>query len=138
IEWRADRADVLASKTGAPPSPKQVESGLSPQLTLTAALLHLGGFADLGPIRPGQLVYVRILGAREGGREEVRAEAGESLDMALTALDGLRRRIDLFDNPTTPYVSWAPPQFISQFVGDYDHLARLWEWHVIGDEETGP
>ena len=138
IEWRVDRADVLDFKTGAPPSPKQVESGLSPQLTLTAALLHLGGFADLGPIRPGQLVYVRILGAREGGREEVRAEAGESLDMALTALDGLRRRIDLFDDPATPYVSWAAPQFISQFVGDYDHLARLWEWHVIGDEETGP
>jgi ATP-dependent helicase/nuclease subunit B len=135
IEQRAGRADVLDFKTGAPPTRKQVESGLSPQLTLTAALLHLGGFSDLGPIRPGELVYVRILGAREGGREEVRAEAGESLDMAEAALNGLRRRIDLFDNPAQPYVSWAAPQFISQFVGDYDHLARLWEWHVIGDEE---
>jgi ATP-dependent helicase/nuclease subunit B len=136
IERRAARADVLDFKTGMPPTRKQVESGLSPQLTLTAALLHLGGFAELGPIPPGELVYVRILGAREGGREEVRADAGESLDMALTALDGLRRRIDSFDDPATPYVSWAAPQFIYQFTGDYDHLARLWEWHVIGEGEA--
>ncbi|HEX4197051.1 MAG TPA: double-strand break repair protein AddB [Caulobacteraceae bacterium] len=137
IEQRGSHADVLDFKTGQPPSPRQVKSGLSPQLTLTAALLHLGGFAELGPIEPGQLVYVRILGARLGGAEEVRAERGESLDLALDALDGLRRRIDSFDDPATPYLSWAAPQFISQFEGDYDHLARLWEWHVIGEEEAG-
>ena len=136
IEARAKTADVLDFKTGLPPSKKQVESGLSPQLTLTAAILHRGGFADIGRIEPGELVYVRILGAREGGREDVRAEPGESLALALAALKGLRRRIASFDDPATPYISWAAPQFINQFVGDYDHLARLWEWHVIGEGDA--
>jgi len=26
------------------------------------------------------------------------------------------------------------PQFIGRFGGDYDHLARLWEWGVIGGD----
>ena len=51
-------------------------------------------------------------------------------------MEGLRRRIERFDDPATPYVSWAAPQFIHQFEGDYDHLARLWEWHVIGEGEA--
>jgi ATP-dependent helicase/nuclease subunit B len=25
------------------------------------------------------------------------------------------------------------PQYRTRFGGDYDHLARLWEWHVVGD-----
>ena len=45
-------------------------------------------------------------------------------------------RIERFDDPATPYLSWAAPQFIHQFEGDYDHLARLWEWHVIGEGEA--
>jgi ATP-dependent helicase/nuclease subunit B len=42
-----------------------------------------------------------------------------------------------FEDRKTPYVSWAAPQFIGQFEGDYDHLARLWEWHVIGEGDEG-
>jgi ATP-dependent helicase/nuclease subunit B len=136
IEARADRADVLDFKTGAAPSRKQMDSGLSPQLTLTAAILELGGFEALGPMRPGELVYVRIMGARNGGQEEVRADSGESPGLAEAALKGLRLRIDSFDERETPYISWAAPQFINQFEGDYDHLARLWEWHVIGEGEA--
>ncbi|MGE5501666.1 MAG: hypothetical protein ACM3W4_07055, partial [Ignavibacteriales bacterium] len=60
----------------------------------------------------------------------------ESHALAQAAIEGLRRRIERFDDPSTPYVSWAAPQFIHQFEGDYDHLARLWEWHVIGEGEA--
>lgn len=139
IERRGDRADILDFKTGLPPSKAQVESGLSPQLTLTAAILHNGGFGDLGAIPPGDLVYVRVSGGRVPGREEVRGAGGESLDLALRALEGLKKRVAAFDKRETPYVSWAAPQFIGQFEGDYDHLARLWEWHVIGggDDDGG-
>jgi ATP-dependent helicase/nuclease subunit B len=133
IELRAATADILDFKTGGAPSRKQVESGLSPQLTLTAAILHHGGFADAGKVPPRELVYVRVSGGREPGREDVRAGDGESLDLALRALEGLRRRVERFDDEATPYVSWAAPQYIGQFSGDYDHLARLWEWHVIGE-----
>ena len=136
IELRGATADILDFKTGAAPSKKQVESGLSPQLTLTAAILHHGGFAEAGRVHPRELVYVRVSGGRVPGREEVRAGEGESLDLALRALEGLRGRVERFDLETTPYISWAAPQFIDQYDGDYDHLARLWEWHVIGETDA--
>ena len=138
IEVRAGGGDIIDFKTGMPPSEKQVVAGLAPQLTLTAAILHAGGFEGAGVIAPGDLVYVRVSGGRKPGEEIVRAFAAASLTLAQTALDGLRRRIDRFDDPATPYISWAIPQFIGKYAGDYDHLARLWEWHVIGEgEEAG-
>jgi len=137
IELRSGGADVLDFKTGGPPSKKQVESGLSPQLTLTGAILHGGGFAEAGPVPPGDLVYVQVSGGRSQKDEEPICAAAGSHELSQKALEGLRRRIDRFDDPTTPYLSWAAPQFINQFEGDYDHLARLWEWHVIGEGEEG-
>jgi ATP-dependent helicase/nuclease subunit B len=135
IEARGASADVLDFKTGRPPTAREMKSGLSPQLTLTAAILGRGGFADVGRVDAGQLVYVRILSARHGVQVEVRSEPAEALALAEQALAGLSRRIASFDEEETPYVSWAAPQFINQFEGDYDHLARLWEWYVIGDPE---
>jgi ATP-dependent helicase/nuclease subunit B len=139
IEVRGRTADVLDFKTGAAPTAKQVISGLAPQLTLTAAILRHGGFETIGPAEPGALVYVRVSGGRVPGREEARGEAPDSADLAAAALAGLRRRVQAFDDRATPYVSWAAPQFIGRYGGDYDHLARLWEWGVIGGdgEESG-
>lgn len=136
IELRGGAADILDFKTGAPPSRKQVESGLAPQLTLTAAILRGGGFADAGQVLPGELVYVRVSGGRTPGQELSVCEGAESHELTERAMEGLRRRIERFDDPSTPYLSWAAPQFIHQFEGDYDHLARLWEWHVIGEGEA--
>jgi ATP-dependent helicase/nuclease subunit B len=137
IEHRAAGADILDFKTGSPPSRKQMEFGLSPQLTLTAAILHHGGFEAIGSVPPGDLVYIGVSGGRVPGREEIRARSGESLILALAALEGLKTRVAHFDLEDTAYVSWAAPQFIGQHGGDYDHLARLWEWHVIGEGEDG-
>ena len=136
IEARPGAADILDYKTGSAPSPKQVKAGLSPQLTLTAAILAAGGFEQLGTLAPGELVYVRISGGRIPGRQEKRAVGEESAAMAAAALAGLRKRIDWFDQVETPYLSWATPQFIGRYSGDYDHLARLWEWHVIGENDA--
>ncbi len=138
IELRGRVADVLDFKTGQAPSAKQVQSGLSPQLTLTAAILRNGGFAEVGPVEPGELTYVRVSGGRIPGREETRAWPGESADLAERALDGLMRRVAAFDEESTPYIAWAAPQFIGRYGGDYDHLGRLWEWGVIGGDDEGP
>ncbi|MEO8926043.1 MAG: double-strand break repair protein AddB, partial [Caulobacteraceae bacterium] len=135
IEARGEAADILDFKTGAPPSPKQVRAGLSPQLTLAGAILARGGFEAVGATRPRELLYVRVSGGRTPGREELRGAEGESDALADAALDGLKRRVALFDRPDTPYPSWAAPQFIGRQGGDYDHLARVWEWHVIGEGE---
>jgi ATP-dependent helicase/nuclease subunit B len=135
IEVRGEEADILDFKTGTPPSSKMVKAGLAPQLTLTAAILAAGGFADLGPLRPRDLLYVKVSGGRVAGREDSRDE-GDALAMAEAALAGLKRRVARFDDPETAYVSWSAPQFINS-TGDFDHLARLWEWHVIGEAEAG-
>jgi ATP-dependent helicase/nuclease subunit B len=133
IEARGAAADILDFKTGAAPSQKQVDAGLAPQLTLTAAILAAGGFVDLGPVTPGELLYVRVSGGRKPGEELARG-AGDAAAMAAAALAGLKRRVAKFDDPAEPYLSWAAPQFMTS-AGDYDHLARVWEWHVIGEAE---
>lgn len=142
VTAKADRIEIdpagfghiLDYKTGKAPSKKVVEAGFSPQLTLTAAILAAGGFAELGAAEPGELTYLEITGRRPAGREECRATAGEeSADAAARALDGLARLIDQFDRGR-PYVSRTAPQFVKLHVSDYDHLARVFEWSTSGEE----
>ena len=137
IELSATGAAVLDFKTGQIPSSKQVKSGLSPQLTLTGAILAHEGLADTGPATPEELTYVKVVGRKVPGEARTVAAGDEAAALAEAALEGLRRRIARFDDPSTPYVSWAAPQFMGAFGGHYDHLARVWEWHVVGGEDGG-
>ena len=111
-----------------------VRVGLAPQLTLTAAIVAAGGFERVAARTIGDLVYVRVSGGRVVGAE-VRPAAGAVNALVGAAMAGLRARAALFEDESTPYPSWAAPQFIARYSGDYDHLARLWEWHVVGDGE---
>ena len=83
--------------------------------------------------------YVRLTGRRAPGEAQMRADGAEADRLADEALEGLMRRIAKFENPDTPYVSWAAPQFMGAFGGDYDHLARVREWAVqaAAGEEGG-
>ncbi|MCK5911004.1 MAG: double-strand break repair protein AddB, partial [Caulobacter sp.] len=131
-------AHILDYKTGAAPSQKQVDTGFSPQLTLTAAILMNGGFPDLGKPAPGDLTYVRVTGRRPAGEEEVRASAGDKASAAATkALDGLCALIARYDDPNEPYRSRVAPQFVKEHPGDYAHLARVFEWSTSGDDGEG-
>jgi ATP-dependent helicase/nuclease subunit B len=137
IETTPDgRAHVLDFKTGAPPTDKMVKSGFSPQLTLTAAIIARGGFEQAGPRRPGDLVYVRITGRNPAGEEITPLSAGaESEDGAEQALDGFRRLIARYEDPSEPYRSRTAPQFVKMYASDYDHLARVYEWSTSDDGE---
>jgi ATP-dependent helicase/nuclease subunit B len=139
IEPTADgMAHILDYKTGAAPSKKQVETGFSPQLTLTAAILREGGFRDIGPREPGDLTYLRVTGRKPAGVEEVRAAAGvDAQEAAIKALQGLRTLIERYDNPRQPYLSRVAPQFVHDHAGDYGHLARVFEWSTSGDDGEG-
>ena len=140
IELANGLAHVLDFKTGAPPSKKQMETGFAPQLTLTAAILGREGFKDVGPVAPGDLAYVRVTGRRIPGEVLTPAAKLSSLDLAEAALEGLVRRVARFNDPDRPYRSWEAPQFLTdRGGGDFDHLARVYEWRVAGggDGETG-
>ena len=135
IELSSTGAAVLDFKTGAAPSAKQVKSGFAPQLTLTGAILAEAGLKTSGPVEPEELTYVRVVGRKVPGEAAVRASGVEASELSMAALAGLKARVARFDDQTTPYLSWVAPQFMGNFGGNYDHLARVWEWHVQGDAE---
>ena len=130
-------AHILDFKTGKAPSQKEVDTGFSPQLTLTAAILNAGGFADLKGAVSGDLTYLQVTGRRPAGEVVVRAAAGpESAMAADLALLGLKDLIARFDSPLTPYASRTAPQFVKARASDYDHLARVFEWSTSGEEDA--
>ncbi|MFC0633746.1 double-strand break repair protein AddB [Brevundimonas balnearis] len=144
IKARADRievadgvADIIDFKTGMAPSRKQVATGFSPQLTLAGAIVAAGGFEGVPAARPGALTYVRLTGRGEAGEEidvgaPTKTDARTAEELSAEALEGLRRRVEVYRNPATPYPSWTAPQFAKGLDGDYDVLARVWEWSVVG------
>ena len=131
---KAGLGNVLDYKTGAPPSTKQVETGFSPQLTLTAAILARGGFADLGALTPGDLLYVSVTGRKPAGKVENPVEDTGAAAAAEAAWEGLQRLIAHYDDESARYVSRTAPQFVKTYPGDYDHLARVFEWSTSGEE----
>ena len=139
IERHADGSFVILDyKTGAPPTGKQVRMGLSPQLTLEAAILRQGGFEgiDAGS-SVGELAYVRISGNNPPGehtalklriRNETPQPPDEAADYALAQLATLIRK---FENEAEPYRSLNLPMWTNRY-GSYDDLARIKEWSAAG------
>ncbi|MBX3505424.1 MAG: double-strand break repair protein AddB [Parvibaculum sp.] len=137
IDMRTDGTlDIVDYKTGAPPSVNQVESGLTPQLPLEAAMAARGGFrtregAPVPPARPGRLVYLRLTGGETAGEERVVADAGG--DLAEGIYEALVDLLRQYESEKTPYLSRPRPMFWGRY-GDYDHLARVKEWSSAGEE----
>ncbi|ATQ44764.1 double-strand break repair protein AddB [Caulobacter mirabilis] len=125
---------VLDFKTGGAPSAKQIDTGFSPQLTLTMAILLAGGFEGLKAYA-GDLAYLRVTGRQPPGEEIVRKAAGpESEEAAALAYEGVRKLLALYQDPARGYRSRTAPQFVKTYAGDYDHLARVFEWSTGGEE----
>ena len=137
LSARADRIErrsngsyaILDFKTGAPPSDKQVRIGIAPQLTLEAAILRGGGFADIAPGGSvAEIVYVTLRGGDPAGECSAvdlkeRTPDGAA-DHALARLTELARR---FDDEATPYRSMVLSMWRHRY-GTYDDLARVKEW----------
>ncbi len=139
LHGRADRIDelpggegaVIDYKTGRPPTNRQVETLLAPQLPLEAAMLAGGKFVDIAALTPVDLIYIQLGGGNPPGKIITIGNAG-----ALTnrAMDYLSTRIAQFDDAAHPY----PPRVIpvsTKADGDYDHLARVREWQLSVWEE---
>ncbi len=135
----ADRIDILKSggaaildyKTGRPPSPKQMEQLLTPQLPLEAAMLADGGFPGLGKLIAQELLYIRLSGGPDGNDDQ---QVKEPVSLAQKAVERLDFLLALFADKNTPYLSRVRP-FSAKGEGDYDHLARVREWAPSGWSE---
>lgn len=136
---RADRIDELKSggavivdyKTGKPPSNKQVESLLSPQLPLEGAILESDGFG-IGKLKPEELLYIHFAGKKTPVEARI---IGDAEALSKEAAEKLSQRIAEFDDETMPYRSRGRVEKARE-PGEYDHLARVREWSVSGWEET--
>ena len=146
LSARADRIErrldgsyaILDYKTGQPPTGKQVRMGLSPQLTLEAAILREGGFTGIAAgASVSELAYVRISGNNPPGEEKrlelkVKNETpqlpDEAADYARAQLEALIRK---FEDEKEPYTSLNLSMWSNRY-GEYDDLARIKEWSAAG------
>jgi ATP-dependent helicase/nuclease subunit B len=139
LSARADRIDVLENgsarlidyKTGKPPSADQIETGLSPQLTLETAILAHGGFANLRPGKVTEALYLRIAGGLDGlARQSVTKPTGPGLEaLAQKHLAGLKSLLALYHLQAMPYLPRLRV-FKEDDAADYDHLSRYREWQL--------
>jgi ATP-dependent helicase/nuclease subunit B len=146
---RADRVDerldggieILDFKTGTPPSATQVLTGFAPQLALEAAMVGQGAFNNSvhGHFSGRSIVQLAWLGLSQverGTPFKTAVEKDWTADgVAARALAELCQLVAAFDDESRPYVSRARPIFETRYESDYDHLARVREWHLVESEE---
>jgi ATP-dependent helicase/nuclease subunit B len=132
-ELRTGGAAVLDYKTGSPPTAKQVQELLTPQLPLEAAILEAGGFDGVAAMPAAELTYIRFSGGAKPG--EVKIVDDDPKAITAEAIAKLVARIAFFDEPSTPYHSRVMP-YRADISGDYDHLARVREWSLTGWEDS--
>jgi ATP-dependent helicase/nuclease subunit B len=134
IDQRADGSLVIVDyKTGGTPSQKDIELGLSPQLSLEAWIAQSGGFSGVDPGAVSELAYWRLSGGANPGQiVSVRSDVNALIERARA---GLQRLVEVFDDPATPYRAIPRPRHATRY-GDYDHLARVAEWSAGSDGDT--
>jgi ATP-dependent helicase/nuclease subunit B len=140
IEHRTDRTyAILDYKTGQPPTGKQVRMGLSPQLTLEAAILREGGFEGIAAgASVSELLYVRLSGNNPPGKSillELKVNKGDAPQFPDDAADEARRKLEAliraFENEDQAYTSLNLSMWTNRY-GAYDDLARIKEWSAAG------
>lgn len=140
IEHRTDRTyAILDYKTGAPPTGKQVRMGLSPQLTLEAAILREGGFEGIDAgASVSELLYVRLSGNNPPGKSillELKVNKSDAPQFPDDAADEARRKFEAliraFENEDQAYTSLNLSMWTNRY-GAYDDLARIKEWSALG------
>jgi ATP-dependent helicase/nuclease subunit B len=140
IEHRRDRSyAILDYKTGQPPTGKQVRMGLSPQLTLEAAILREGGFENIpAGSSVSEFGYVRLSGNNPPGEQkplELKITRSEEAQLPDQAADYARQQLEAlirkFEDEAQGYTSLNLSMWSNRY-GSYDDLARIKEWSAAG------
>ena len=114
-----------------------MRTGLSPQLTLEAAMLRGGAFDGIVAGSPvTELTYVALRGGEPPGEEkEIKFEKSTPEAQADYALKRLTDVAARFADTTTAYRSLVHPMWKRRGYGPYDHLARVKEWLLAEEVE---
>ena len=132
---------IIDFKTGEPPKPAQVKSGLNAQLALEVTMQQKGVFDFKGPLSNqsvSKLGWVKLDGRtnKASFKSAIGAKTDDTPDglgeLAEEQLIGLIRQ---YRQPDQGYMSRPRPDFQFRYEGDYDHLARVKEWQIADDDE---
>ena len=138
---RADRIDVLQNavriidyKTGSPPSPDQIESGLSPQLPLEAAIMLNDGFPNIHKGAEVEALYMRISASLKGLEKKLPTRKGgpSVVELAEKHLAGFKVLLEIYLSETQAYLPRVRV-FKDEDEADFDHLSRFLEWQLAGE-----
>ncbi len=144
LKGRADRMErrtdggiaILDYKTGTPPSARDVQAGLAPQLLLEAAMAADGAFGTelVGPA--SELTYWHLTGGFVPGEVTSLFKQDPAAIGAVVAIarDRLAALVAAFDDPNHPYLSQPHPGQAPRF-SDYTQLARVAEWAALEEGE---
>jgi ATP-dependent helicase/nuclease subunit B len=147
LTGRADRVDLLTGngvaifdfKTGTPQSDRSVFAGLTPQMTLEAAMAKRGAFDGIAAGRSvRELAWLAVgkCGRADPYMSAVLERKGETADsLAEKAFEMLTGLAEAFADPDRAYLSRARPMFEGAHTGAFDHLARVREWGLVESEE---
>ncbi|HTH96105.1 MAG TPA: double-strand break repair protein AddB, partial [Stellaceae bacterium] len=114
LRAKADRIDltptgelvVIDYKTGRPPSTREIQAGLAPQLPLEALIAEQGGFADVEAAEVVALEFWRLSGGDPAGEVIYAGDAAHPpAVLAGEARAGLMALVAAFDDPATPYLA---------------------------------
>ena len=145
LAGRADRIDrlsggqvaILDYKTGTPPSAKEVDALIAPQLPLEALMVREGAMEGLEPSSTNMFSYIRLSGAVPPLSETTLPTKNTKppMDLADEARKQLVDLINRYRFQATGYLSRARPQRV-RYAGPYDHLARVAEWQLDAGSES--
>jgi ATP-dependent helicase/nuclease subunit B len=143
LTGRADRIErrrdgglaILDYKTGTPPSQREVDAGLAPQLLLEAAMAAAGSFGEEVAGAAAELSYWHLSGGFHPGelRTLFKQDAAAIAAGVAAAREALGALIDAYDAPDRCYLSQPQPGYAPRF-SEYAQLARVAEWAAVGDE----
>ena len=133
IERRLNAGELVIYdyKTGAVPSPKQVEN-FDRQLLIEAVMAEAGAFDGL-PAETVQRGVHLHLGRSPKDSDIALAEAYETVTVSAE----LTRLLTAYSDESTGYVSRRAMEKV-RYDGDYDHLARFGEWDATARTKPRP
>ncbi len=108
LECRTDGAVIVDYKTGSIPKPKDVASGLRPQLPLLGAIVGQGSIPPAAALVVTRLCYLELKGAEPPGR--LAEVAGDDPATVIEAtLRGVVAMLRAYADPAVPYVPIPRP-----------------------------
>ncbi len=149
LRGRADRIEthrdgrvvIVDFKTGSPPGLKEIYAGFAPQMTLEAAMVMAGAFADVPPPHDTpDLIYIHASGGNpaltERRVEPARGETRPVAEIVEKHRDALTQKLNAFISGRIGYKARPFPKYARRY-SDYDHLARVKEWSLTSGEDGG-